>query len=489
MPTHPALEGVFWRGASLIIGDPEKLKKVARKNLSASVAANVAKCPASHAAGSLLPKISDPMSPAELGTQAHAVLEHLYKLPADERTPEAVTKKIRSLGNAEWATSKLTEQTTVAKRANSELRKRWTEAVTAMAMGDFQLEDPTKVNVHHTELDIRDILIGNNVPFRGFLDRTDIVGEDQDGLLLEIVDYKTGHYSAPNPRFGDNYGDQQRLYAEALAVTEGRRPARARLLYTTAGKQREIDLSAGAIKTTLYGFNAAWETLNYSVEKQSFAAQPSALCAWCPLANACPVAKITSEKAIDQATKQLSAVDLGIPTVPVQSPQPRTIVDPGPAPRIDETSNTEHELKGQTIMSPVTLPNLTKQYPNSEYAAISAFQLVDIATDHLAEHGQALQRENIEAFATVLASLLTFVEREMFTTVGWEHGKHSRLTYGLKGVLRYYPAPFGKQEADWANWKQGAAKFLAAKSEIALNLINAEGFSTDAYKRFLIQAA
>lgn len=198
LSTH--LEGFAWQGSTLLVQNDDKIKKIRRKNLSASVASNIANCPAGMAASSVLPWLSDPFAPNELGTAAHSVLEAMYKLPAAERTKEFIIAEGKRHGDAEWDPAKLDNPDLLALQANIAFRADWTKRVTAMALGDFALEDPTTVDVFQAELDIRDIVIGpTKVPFRGFIDRLDRVGADERGDKFEVNDYKGLALTTPLP--------------------------------------------------------------------------------------------------------------------------------------------------------------------------------------------------------------------------------------------------------------------------------------------------
>lgn len=132
----------------------------------------------------------------------------------------------------------------------------------------------------------------------------------------------------PSPQYGDDYGDQQRLYVAAIETAFGVRPAEATLLFPALGKPRKIDVSARAVSTMLVGYRNAWKLMNDSADRQKFETRPSGLCPWCSLANSCPVAKIGVSSARDPlvreekigkqlaaAARQPSAVQLGIPTL------------------------------------------------------------------------------------------------------------------------------------------------------------------------------
>ena len=120
--------------------------------------------------------------------------------------------------------------------------------------GIFELEDPRQVLVRRTEWPLDTVEVAG-VPFTGFIDRADIVG-DGERVGCRIVDFKSGRYKGVAP-FGDDHGDQLRVYAEAVRVADGRMPIAADLLYIGARRARSVSLSRREMSATLEGFARA----------------------------------------------------------------------------------------------------------------------------------------------------------------------------------------------------------------------------------------
>jgi len=123
------------------------------------------------------------------------------------------------------------------------------------------------------------------------------------------VDYKSGKYRGVAP-FGDDHGDQLRVYAEAVRMVDGALPIAADLLYIGARRARPVSLSRREMTATLEGFARAWAELKRHVAAQAFPATPSALCGWCPLVNCCPAA--ARDGKVPRAEGLPSAAELGI---------------------------------------------------------------------------------------------------------------------------------------------------------------------------------
>lgn len=179
MTQPPLLTDVAWSGGHLLLGDPDAVRRVRRKRMSASASSATLKCPASMAAGYLLPRVEDPFADNEIGTAMHAVFEDLYQLPAEERTPSAVDKLVLQHASVKWSIDQLARQTKDALRANDANRKRWVEIVGRLARGIFDIEDPTKAIVLSTEQKIVTDLAGG-VPTICHVDRVDWIPSAAD---------------------------------------------------------------------------------------------------------------------------------------------------------------------------------------------------------------------------------------------------------------------------------------------------------------------
>ena len=129
--------------------------------------------------------------------------------------------------------------------------------------------------------------------------------------------------------------------------------------------------------------------------------------------------------------------------------------------------------------------NLANKYPVSEYAAIAAFSLVDVATSHLDGQGQNLSPVSITAFSNVLADLLVGSVRSLFGNSGWEHGKLVRVEHSLRTALDLRPAPFGQDAAAWQKWQKVIKGLVRAKATAALALLDAGATDPTAYTYFV----
>lgn len=335
------IHNAAWSGHHLILADEELVDtKIRRPLLSPSIASSYNSCPASVVVNRLQPWEDDPFAANSMGTAAHAVMEVLMLLPADERTIERAIDILRKNADEQWSIAKLEKQNDEHMRANAENRQRWETILGRWITATFYAIDPPSIEVETTEFKLDNIEIARGVgaetgvPLKGFVDLTEWVIRDGRRVRL-IDDWKYGKPKVKvNPRFGDDYGDQQRIYFAGYTESTGEAPAGARLIFPRglvdgidtdiskmSVKQREaltirnIDVSPNEMRKTLLGFRAGWNTMNESCDRRTFEARPSNLCGWCPAANSCPVAKLPNDKAINAAKEQPSALQLGIPTL------------------------------------------------------------------------------------------------------------------------------------------------------------------------------
>lgn len=201
------------------------------------------------------------------------MLEHLLQKPEGERSQDAAKKLARD----HWPEIEHDKDYVALGLTDSQAKTfRW-KAWEAIA-GLWTLENPDETEVHATEHEVQ-VDIGG-VPFRGIIDRVDIVKES-----LVISDYKSG--KAPDDRYRHRPLKQVLLYAAAVEASFGQRPLGARLLYLgqrTLGvrvTQQNLSDAVDELATT-------WSSLTNDCESNEFATSTGPLCAWCPFLAECP---------------------------------------------------------------------------------------------------------------------------------------------------------------------------------------------------------
>jgi ATP-dependent exoDNAse (exonuclease V) beta subunit len=161
--------------------------------LSPSRAADFKQCPLLFRFRTI-DKLEAPPSPAAArGTLVHAVLEHLFDLPAHERTPEAALALVEPRWQAlveerpELATMIEDDDRARPSRPGSPTPRPWSSSW-------FSLEDPTRLEPAARELYVEAEVEG--LTLRGYVDRLDVA---PDGAM-RVVDYKTGRSPASASR-------------------------------------------------------------------------------------------------------------------------------------------------------------------------------------------------------------------------------------------------------------------------------------------------
>ncbi|UQU68116.1 PD-(D/E)XK nuclease family protein [Couchioplanes caeruleus] len=256
------------------------------------------------------------------GTLVHAVLERLFDLPAEDRTPRAaaalVAPQWERLVEQEPEVARLFEapvdvaapvavedhpiaaQPSPAPpaaalpeaqalpgmpegRPADELAR--LEAFLASAGelldGYFAVEDPRRLQPAEREA-LVSTLVDDDLLIRGYIDRLDVSPAGD----LRVVDYKTG--GAPREAFEGRALFQLKFYALVLWRTRGVVPRVLRLLYL---KDAEIcDYSPDAEE--LERFERTLVALSQAIERakqdRDFRPKPSRLCGWCSHQQFCP---------------------------------------------------------------------------------------------------------------------------------------------------------------------------------------------------------
>ncbi|MDE0237825.1 MAG: PD-(D/E)XK nuclease family protein [bacterium] len=214
-----------------------------------------------------------PGEPAVTGTFAHMVLEKLMQEPVDNRTVDRAKELARELW-PKLENSRDYQGLDLDDEASLQFRWNGWKAIEGL----WDLEDPREVTVASTEQDVRVEI--NGVPFRGIIDRVD---QTDDGLV--VTDYKSG--KAPSERFSTNYATQMLLYAAALTELEGRKPAKAQLLYL-GQKAVEVEVTDENLTEAVDELRTTWLAIMESCISQEFEASAGPLCGWCPFVAQCP---------------------------------------------------------------------------------------------------------------------------------------------------------------------------------------------------------
>ncbi|MGP4915556.1 RecB family exonuclease [Brachybacterium tyrofermentans] len=461
--------------------DATDLARVRRTVLSASTAkALTHNCAAGYAFGKLLgEQAPDPFAATTQGTAVHSVLEELYKLPAGKRTRRRAANILLSMV-AQWRHGDFPQL------RDPVTRQLFIADVIGKYQGIFDIEDPREADVVATEWALRGIELGG-VPFIGFVDLTQrVTARGRTGL--RPVDHKTSN-KIPDKRklelYGDDHGDQIRLYAAGLRKVQDEPVIEGRVNYTRHGKSRIIAVSEKRVAQTVGEFARAWDTHNEMVQEAMFPTQTGPLCGWCPLVNLCPAAQ-ASKFNTDRTDSQTALCSTDLidiePWAPSHEGQvsPTGVVSPGEPGETTETSMeglimAEHALAEDKPWEEVVRGKLN----GASYAATGYFGISSLAYELLGTHGVPIQRIAVDAMTNVLASIVTDVQEGLSGSTSFQEGTNTRIRGVLRTVLVSVPPPFGEDAETWATWIKMATGHTRSIAAAAVRLAGTDEVTAD----------
>ncbi|HEY5788127.1 MAG TPA: PD-(D/E)XK nuclease family protein [Microlunatus sp.] len=464
-----------WDGRGLVINHEPTLTRLTQRTMSASTMHAMDGCTARWAFEKVWPGEQDPFAPSVLGNGGHKVLEKLFELPGRDRTIAAAMTILRQVCNDAMPGD---DPLTMA------VRDRWMAEVYAAFKGIFDIEDTTRVDVYGRELEVRTTIAG--VPFVGFVDRVDTLPSG----ALSVVDFKTARAIPKNIKvFGDEHGDQQRLYLLAMEQQLGHRPESAWLYYTRLGQAKKVAVAKARVNDTRDKFLVAAEKLALIGDTASMTPAPTALCGWCPLVNVCPSAK--ADKKADRTDKAVPAEWLPIPTIgapghelTVPSPPERLRNDgvevPGQVVQSTyaahvEAENTNTEPQGATVTrlkegQPYIELSDGDLNPNS-YASMAATDVVEMAVYALDKAGVPLTKAGVQSLAAMYASVIADVQKPVTGSASMQDGMNSRARFLVKRILRTLPTPVHAATVEeWETWAEAVVKRARLMWTVAYSL-------------------
>lgn len=222
---------------------------------------------------------TEPPSPATTrGTLVHAVLEDLFDLPPEQRTPEEAAKMIAPL----YAEKMATDEEFLALFQDDVLLDKWKEEVRALIRQYFAMENPKRLEPLARERFIR-VEIADGISIHGFVDRID---KAPNGAL-RIVDYKTG--KSPKPRFQEDMLFQMRFYALLLDKSEFGLPLRTQLVFLGDGRTLTMDPTREQVDAFEQQLAAIWNDIEHAARAKLFPPKKQVLCNWCGVQKLCPL--------------------------------------------------------------------------------------------------------------------------------------------------------------------------------------------------------
>ncbi len=246
--------------------------------LSPSRAADFKQCPLLFRFRTI-DKLEGPPSPAAArGTLVHAVLEHLFELPAHERTVDAALALLeprwQALVEEEPALAEMLEG------HESLDEETWFQQAGALVEQWFTLEDPTRLEPQARELFVEAEVDG--LTLRGYVDRLDVA---PDGAL-RVVDYKTGR--SPSEAFEAKALFQMKFYALVLWRQRGVIPRQLQLVYLGNGEIVRFHPDERDLLALERNVQALWQAVVRAAQTGDWRPRTSRLCDWCEFTAFCP---------------------------------------------------------------------------------------------------------------------------------------------------------------------------------------------------------
>lgn len=240
-------------------------------------------------------KLPEPPSTVPLrGTVVHSVLEHLFDLPAAERTAPAA----QELLEPRWEAHKEKEPEVMDLFADSAEEADWLGSARQLIANYFKMENPQFLEPAAREKFVNAVL-PSGLAIRGIIDRVD---KAPDGSI-RVVDYKTG--KSPAPRFQDDALFQMRFYATALYLEEGTLPVRTQLIYLKDGRTLTYDPSPDDVKSIELELDSAWSGILGRIDSGVFEPKQTPLCPWCNFKDLCPAFGGTAPEMDVEGAEQL----------------------------------------------------------------------------------------------------------------------------------------------------------------------------------------
>ncbi|MPZ28291.1 MAG: DUF2800 domain-containing protein [Micromonosporaceae bacterium] len=267
--------------AVLATVDPPEAAEQSLPSLSPSRAADFKICPLLYRFRSIDRLPETPTADQARGTLVHAVLEQLFDLPADARTPQSAEQLVAP----QW--QRLTEEAPELAEllADEQQTDEFLASTQPLLAGYFAVEDPRRLEPTERESLIETTVStagDEQLRLRGYVDRLDVSRAGE----LRVVDYKSG--GAPREAFEARALFQLKFYALVLWRTRGQVPRVLRLLYLRDAEICDYAPEADELVRFERTLFALWRAIERATAAQEFRPKPSRLCNWCSHQALCP---------------------------------------------------------------------------------------------------------------------------------------------------------------------------------------------------------
>jgi putative RecB family exonuclease len=290
-PVAPPFSPADPVASEVVVAQPRGGSAGHRGSLSPSRAADFMACPLKYRFR-VVDKLPEPPSPAAVrGTLVHAVLEELFTLPAEQRSPDRAVQLVApAWTQLQERTPEVSQLFTALEPGSDALvpdeaaaaEQRWLAEAERLVRTYFTLEDPTRLSPAATEEYVEAVL-PDGLRLRGYVDRLDRNGAGD----LRVVDYKTGR--SPSELFEGRALFQMKFYALVLWRTRGVIPRELRLVYLGDGSLLRYAPDEGDLRATERKVLALWSAIERAHETGDWRPTKGPLCGYCAHQALCPV--------------------------------------------------------------------------------------------------------------------------------------------------------------------------------------------------------
>jgi putative RecB family exonuclease len=247
-------------------------------SLSPSRAADFMSCPLLYRFRVIDRLPERPSVDAVRGTVVHKVLEHLFDLPAADRTNAQAARLLEPAWHE--LTEAAPELADMFGPETTDLAT-WLEQCRELLTRYFTLEDPTRLEPAEREVHVETEL-DSGLTLHGYIDRVDVAHSG----AIRIVDYKSGR--SPGEAFEAKALFQMRFYALVVWRTRGVIPAVLQLIYLGNGEVLRYQPDEQSLLATERKVAALWTAIERARSTGDWVPHKSALCAWCDHQAICP---------------------------------------------------------------------------------------------------------------------------------------------------------------------------------------------------------
>src|SRR5688572_11716298 len=252
--------------------------------LSPSRASDFMTCPLLYRFRTIDRLPEQPSPDAVRGTVVHKVLEDLFDLPAERRTPDRAGDMVLPAWEQLLAAEPEIGEMFVAPEGDEPGAAdvgTWLTSCREVLDRYFTLEDPRLLEPAERELYV-ETLLDSRLLLRGFVDRIDVA---PDGAI-RVVDYKTGR--SPGEMFEAKALFQMKFYALVIWRTRGVVPAMLQPVYLGTGEILRYVPDGRDLLATERKVEAVWQAIRRAEETGDWRPTPSRLCEWCAHQAICP---------------------------------------------------------------------------------------------------------------------------------------------------------------------------------------------------------